>query len=176
MKLVRILMPFIFLFILSSILTYELFYSRPHELPSALIGKPLPEFSLQNIYPSQPALQSSMMNGDVVLLNVWATWCHVCRAEHEMLMKIKNDYHVPMFGLIYKDNAADAIEWLKENGNPYIFVGDDHAGDTAIDLGVYGTPELFVIKQGKIIYRHIGTLDQDTWEKKIYPLLGNLSS
>jgi cytochrome c biogenesis protein CcmG/thiol:disulfide interchange protein DsbE len=165
--------PFVILFSLLGLLGWELFYSKQRELPSALVGEALPAFTLPNIYASQPALQSTDLNGSIVLLNVWATWCHACAMEHEMLMKIKNEYHVPIFGISYKDNANDAVALLNKNGNPYVRIGDDVSGDVAIDLGVYGTPETFVIKQGKIIYRHIGILDQQTWDEKLYPLIKN---
>lgn len=168
--------PFIIFFGLLSLLGWSLFYSKPNELPSALIGKELPSFTLPNIFLSQPALRSSTLKGEIVLLNVWATWCPACLNEHEMLLKIKNVYHVPIFAIVYKDHANDVIQWLSSKGNPFVLVGDDRNGDTAIDLGVYGTPETFVIKQGKIIYRHIGILDQQTWDEQIYPLIKQQSS
>jgi cytochrome c biogenesis protein CcmG/thiol:disulfide interchange protein DsbE len=163
--------PFFALFILLGLLGWELFYAKPGELPSALVGEPVPNFTLPNIFPAQPALQSTDLNGRVILLNVWATWCQSCKNEHPMLMKIKNEYHVPLFGISYKDNADDAIAWLKQNGNPFVLNGNDGNGDVAIELGVYGTPETFVIKEGRIIYRHVGMIDEQTWNEKLYPLI-----
>lgn len=163
--------PFIILFALLGLLGWELFYAKPNELPSVLVGKDLPAFSLPNLYLQEPPLNSSALQNGFILLNVWATWCHACRQEHEMLMKIKNEYHIPIYGINYKDKADAAIHWLKENGDPYVMVGEDFSGDTAIDLGVYGTPETFVLMDGRIIYRHIGSLDQQAWDEHLYPLI-----
>lgn len=164
-------LPFFILFALLTLLGWELFYAKPDERPSALLGKELPVFSLPNLYLSEPRLNSSALNNGFILLNVWATWCYACRQEHEMLMKIKNVYHIPIYGITYKDKADDAIQWLKQNGNPYVMVGVDFSGDAAIDLGVYGTPETFVLRNGRIIYRHIGRLDQKDWDEKLSPLI-----
>jgi cytochrome c biogenesis protein CcmG/thiol:disulfide interchange protein DsbE len=164
--------PFIILFILLGLLGWELFHSKPYELPSALIGENVPRFVLPNILPNQPTFTHHNFTGQVSLLNIWATWCEACTIEHSMLMKIKNDYHVPIYGIIYKDKVDDAITWLNQNGNPYERIGNDKKGDVAIDLGVYGTPETFVINaQGKIIYRHVGIIDQQIWDDILYPLI-----
>lgn len=164
--------PFFTLFILLGLLGWELFYSKPNELPSALIGEEVPHFVLPNLLPHQPAFTHHNFAGRVSLLNIWATWCEACNLEHSMLMKIKNDYHIPIYGILYKDKVDDATAWLNEHGNPYILVGSDHKGDVAIDLGVYGTPETFVINaQGKILYRHVGILNQKIWDDVLYPLI-----
>jgi cytochrome c biogenesis protein CcmG, thiol:disulfide interchange protein DsbE len=168
----KLAIPFIFLFILFILLGWELFYSKPSELPSALIGEDVPAFNLPNLYPSQPPLTQKTFAGKTVLLNVWATWCYACSLEHGMLMKITNEYHVPIYSIAYKDNSQDARHWLQENGNPYKRVGADMNGNVAIDFGIYGTPETFVINaKGKIIYRHIGAIDQKTWDDVLYPLI-----
>lgn len=165
------IIPFITLFALIGLLAWELFYARPQELPSALIGEDIPAFTLPNIFPSHPDFQSTDIKTGVVLLNVWASWCYACNLEHEMLMKIKNQYHVRIFSINYKDNIQDATKWLAKNGNPYIITGEDTKGDAAIDLGVYGTPETFVIRDGKIIYRHVGIIDEKSWNEVLYPLI-----
>lgn len=167
----RMIMPFIFLFSLLAVLGWELFYSHPRELPSALIGQELPVFSLPSIFPSQAPLQSDALKEKILLLNVFASWCESCNIEHKMLMKIYRDYHVKIFGIAYKDTPDNVMAFLKKNGNPYLAIGDDKLGDVAIDLGVYGTPETFVIRDGKIIYRYIGVLDQQAWDERIYPLI-----
>lgn len=168
---VKYIMPFIFLFSLLGFLGWELFYSPQRELPSALVGNDLPSFTLPNVYSDKPALRSESLQGSTVLLNVFASWCHSCQAEHQMLMKIKNEYKVPIFGIAYKDTAENIGVFIKKNGNPYVLIGNDSTGDIGIDLGVYGTPETFVVKSGKIIYRHIGILDQQSWDEKISPLI-----
>lgn len=164
--------PIVTLIILLALLAWELYFSKPRELPSPLIGETVPTFNLPNLFPSQPALTNNALTGRVTLLNVWATWCYACSAEHEMLMKIKNEYHVPIFSIDYKDKTPDAINWLQENGNPYLLTGDDRKGNVGIDFGVYGTPETFVISpQGKIVYRHVGVINQKVWDEVLYPLV-----
>lgn len=170
----KIIFPFIFLFALFGLLWRELFYAKPHEIPSALIGEPVPAFSLENVFAPIKFTQKNLM-GQVALLNVFATWCYACGVEQPMLMQIKNEYHIPIYGIDYKDKKEDAKKWLDENGNPYVLIGNDYNGDVAIDLGVYGTPETFVLnKQGEIVYRHIGVIDQAAWDKVIYPLIKKL--
>ncbi|MBX3708707.1 MAG: DsbE family thiol:disulfide interchange protein [Gammaproteobacteria bacterium] len=171
--LLKKIIPFLALFALLVLLSWELFYSKPRELPSALIGENIPSFTLPNLFPAQSSLTNkALASGHVVLLNVWATWCEACQYEHAMLMKISHEYHIPIYSIDYKDNTADAIHWLEKNGNPYLLTGDDKTGDVAIDLGVYGTPETFVVNPaGKIIYRHIGVIDQKVWDEILSPLI-----
>jgi len=170
------MIPFLMLFILLGLLAWELFYAKPGELPSALIGEDIPTFNLPNVFPDKPNFQSYDLKNGVVLLNVWATWCYACSLEHEMLMKIKNQYHVRIFSINYKDKAEDATEWLNQHGNPYVITGEDSNGDVGIDLGVYGTPETFVIHQGKIVYRHVGTIDQRAWDEVLFPMIEKYES
>lgn len=168
---IKNIIPFILLFALISLLWRALFYTQANVLPSALIGETVPRFSLPNLLFPPAKFTQKELYGHVSLLNVWATWCYACQLEEPMLVKIKEQYHVPIYSIDYKDNADDARKWL-ENNNPYVMTGDDREGDVAIDLGVYGTPETFVISpQGKIIYRHIGAIDQKTWDDVLYPLI-----
>lgn len=168
---IRYISAFIILFILLGILWRELFFSKPNELPSVLIGQTLPSFTLPTLF-NQPPLASQDLRGRVSLLNVWATWCYACSLEHPMLMKIHEQYHIPIYSILYKDNAAEAQDYLQKNGNPYVMIGNDHTGDVAIDLGVYGTPETYLISaQGEILYRHIGIIDQKNWDEILYPLI-----
>jgi cytochrome c biogenesis protein CcmG, thiol:disulfide interchange protein DsbE len=110
--------------------------------------------------------------GHVSLLNVWATWCSVCRQEHAELMDIARSHQVVITGLDYKDNARDAIRWLAELGNPYQAVVFDEAGKLAMDLGVYGTPETYLIdSKGIIRYRHVGLMTKQDWEQTLLPLI-----
>jgi cytochrome c biogenesis protein CcmG/thiol:disulfide interchange protein DsbE len=172
MKKLKIIIPFILLFTLLGLLWRELVYAKVGEIPSALIGEDLPSFQLTTLYHPEQLLTEKTLRGRVILLNVWATWCYACTQEQPMLMKIKNQYHVPLYSIDYKDNPVEAKQWLQKYGNPYILIGNDNTGDTAIDLGVYGTPETFVISpSGKIVYRHIGTIDQHAWDTVLYPLV-----
>jgi cytochrome c biogenesis protein CcmG, thiol:disulfide interchange protein DsbE len=171
-KKILFLLPFIILLAFFILLWRGLFYTKPHELPSTLIGKSLPAFSLPNLYEPKRPFTPKDLNNKVSLLNIWATWCAACIQEMPFLMKIKQDYHVPIYSIDYKDSPTDAKKWLAQFGNPYVSIGSDTKGDTAIDLGVYGTPETYVIApDGKIIYRHIGVLNQQAWDENIAPLI-----
>lgn len=166
------IIPFFILFALLAILWRELFYAHPNELPSALIGETVPEFQIPNLWQENKSFSTKELAGRVSLLNVWATWCSACSMEHPMLMKIKEQYHIPIYSIDYKDNSVDAKNWLHQEGNPYVMTGIDQHGDVAIDLGVYGTPETFVINpEGKIVYRHIGIIDDKVWNEVLYPLI-----
>jgi len=166
-------LPFIFLLILFSLFLSQLFFNKStHELPSPLIGEPLPNFSLPPLQTGQSALTSQVMIGQVSLLNVFATWCAACQFEHAMLMHIKDNYHIPIYAINYKDDPSAARKWLQDQGNPYRLVGIDQRGDLAIDLGVYGTPETFIIsREGRIVYRHVGAINQQNWDQVLYPLI-----
>jgi cytochrome c biogenesis protein CcmG/thiol:disulfide interchange protein DsbE len=164
--------PFIILFLLTSLLAFELFHFKPYALPSPLLGENVPPFHLQNLFPEGPPLTNALLRGRVVLLNVWATWCAACSMEHAMLLKINQQYHVPIYSIDYKDDAQNAIQWLQQQGNPYALTGQDNQGDAVLDLGVYGTPETFVIgPAGNIVYRQIGPIDQKVWDETLYPLI-----
>lgn len=164
--------PFIILFALLALLWRELFYAKPNELPSPLIGKTVPHFQLPNLFAPNLPFTPKELTGRVTLLNIWATWCYACAVELPMLMKIREEYRVPVYGIAYKDDPDEVKKWLHKNGNPYVMTGDDKKGDVAIDLGVYGTPETYVISsQGKIVYRHIGVITQSHWDEVLYPLI-----
>jgi cytochrome c biogenesis protein CcmG/thiol:disulfide interchange protein DsbE len=169
---INILLPFFILIALLGLLGHELFYAKPGEIPSALIGKPLPIFSLPRLGQPTLFLKSTALRGRVSLLNVWATWCYACNLEHEMLLNIQKEYHVPIYSINYKDDPDEAAAWLAKKGNPYVMTGSDTQGNVAIDLGIYGTPETFVIDQeGRIIYRHVGAITQKTWNEVLHPLI-----
>ena len=156
---IKFILSFLFLFALLGLLWRELFFAKPNELPSVLIGEPVPHFSLKSVQQPNSLFTHNDLSGHVSLLNVWATWCFACTQETDMLMKIKNVYHVPIYGIDYKDDPKEAMAWLTKYGNPYELIGSDSQGDTAIDLGVYGTPETFVISAQGIVYA-IGVIDQ----------------
>lgn len=168
----KFILPFLILFLLFAIFWRELFYSKPHELPSALIGESIPSFALPNLLDPIKLFTNDDLPKRAVLINVWATWCYPCTLEAPMLLKISRDYHVPIYSINYKDNPLAARAWLKQYGDPFVVTGIDGKGNTAIDLGVYATPETFVISpQGKIVYRHLGVIDQQTWDNVLYPLI-----
>lgn len=167
----KFIAPFFILFLLLALFWYELFYSHKNTLPSALVGQNIPAFSLPTLTPPQQFVPDEV-KGRVVLINVFASWCNACHVEADMLMKINQEYHIPIYGIAYKDKAEDVRNWLRKYGNPFVQIGLDATGNTAIDFGVYGTPETFVInQQGKIVYRHVGAIDQAAWDNVLYPLI-----
>ena len=141
------------------------------DLPSALIDKPAPTFELPPIERDGEGFSSKQLTGKVSLVNVWASWCPPCRVEHPLLMRLAKE-GVTIYGINYKDAPAAARAFLSELGNPFKSLGADRTGRAAIDWGVYGYPETFVIdRTGHIRYRHVGPISADDISEKIYPLL-----
>ncbi len=147
----------------------------PRKLPSMLIGKSVPDFDLPPVEGRQLGMSDEDLKGQVSLVNVWASWCKECRAEHPLLMDLAERKVVPIHGLNYKDKPVDAQNWLDNLGDPYTRTGADRDGRVAIDWGVYGVPETFVVDQnGKIVYKHIGALSVSIFDEKILPLITKL--
>ncbi|MGH6714446.1 MAG: DsbE family thiol:disulfide interchange protein [Bradyrhizobium sp.] len=147
----------------------------PGTLPSALIDKPVPEFRLPPVKGRSLGLASADLNGEVSLVNVFASWCTACREEHPVFMRLNGEGVVPIHGLDYKDQPDDAARWLNTMGDPYARTGADIDGRTAIDWGVYGVPETFVVtKDGRIAYKHIGAMTPKVLEDRILPLIRKL--
>ena len=143
-------------------------------LPSALIDKKAPTFALPPISGNGPGFASSDLAGKVALVNVWASWCPPCREEQPILMHLKSQ-GVPIYGINYKDKPADALAMLNDLGDPYLRVGADRTGRAAIDWGVYGYPETFVVdRQGRVRYRHVGPILPQDLDRIFYPLLKRL--
>ncbi len=146
----------------------------PGTLPSALIDKPAPEFTLPPLLDGKPGLATTDLKGAPALVNVWASWCIPCRAEHPVLSRLAQE--VPVFGLNYKDKPDDAKRFLAELGDPYRRIGTDLSGRTAIDWGVYGVPETFVVDaNGRIRHRHVGPLTDKVVAETIRPLMKSLA-
>jgi len=142
---------------------------NPAMLPSARLGQPLPSFSLPEFSDSQHIISSDDFIGHSRMLHVWASWCDTCAREQVFLLKLA-DEGLPIYGLNYKDNKAEAERWLGAWGNPFQAIAVDADGRVGIALGVYGTPETFLIdKAGIIRYRHVGALTQSVWEHTIKP-------
>ncbi len=145
------------------------------DIPSVLIGKPVPEFSLPPVEGRTLGLSSADLRGEVSLVNVFASWCVACREEHPLFMRIAADGTVPLHGLSYKDQPQDASKWLDALGDPYTRTGADLDGRVAIDWGVYGVPETFVVgADGRIAYRHIGAVTPKALDATILPLVERL--
>jgi len=139
-------------------------------IASPLIGKPAPPFSLPSLITPGQTVSSATLRGHWYLFNVWGTWCGECRAEHDMLLEVHRAGVVPLIGLDWKDDDAQAQAWLTQLGNPYESVAVDRSGRTAIDWGVYGAPETFLVNpQGIVVYKHIGALTEEIWTRDILP-------
>ncbi|MCC7200443.1 MAG: DsbE family thiol:disulfide interchange protein [Gammaproteobacteria bacterium] len=142
----------------------------PSVIPSPLIGKPAPQFTLPSL--DDPATQVTLAAyaGKPYLLNVWGTWCGGCREEHAVLLEMKRSGAVPIVGLDWKDERAAAQQWLTQLGNPYDVVAFDQEGKAAIDWGVYGAPETFLIgKDGKVLHKQIGIMTMEAWNRDFLP-------
>lgn len=147
----------------------------PKVIPSALLNKPAPQFSLAQLQAPEQTLSAADMKGQVWLLNVWGSWCVSCRYEHPVLNDLAKQQLVPIIGLNWKDRPEDAIAWLARFGNPYQTSVMDRDGRVAIDFGVYGAPETFVIdKAGMIRHKHTGPISPDDLRNVIVPLLREL--
>jgi cytochrome c biogenesis protein CcmG/thiol:disulfide interchange protein DsbE len=149
----------------------------PREVPSPLIGKPAPPFTLPTLMDLEQQISAADFKGQVTLLNVWASWCSGCRVEHPLLLEMVKHGQVNLVGLDYKDQRSDAMGWLSRHGNPYRVVAFDLNGRVGIDWGVYGVPETFVIdKQGVIRYKHTGPITRDVMQDVLLPLVRQLES
>jgi cytochrome c biogenesis protein CcmG/thiol:disulfide interchange protein DsbE len=141
-------------------------YHAPEKgiIASPLLGKAAPQFSLPGLLEPMP-VQSSMLRGHWTLVNVWGTWCGQCREEHQTLLQIKQEGRVPIYGIDWKDDDDQARAWLSQLGNPYERIGADREGRVAIDWGVYGAPESFLVDpSGTIVYKHVGAMTPEVWQ------------
>ena len=171
----RFLIPF-GIFIALIVFFYLGLRHDPHEIPSPLINRPAPQFNLPRLHTPEQSFNPSSLRGQVWLLNVWASWCVSCREEHPVLVAFAKTSSLPIIGLDYKDQRADALAWLDQLGNPYTLSVSDADGRVGIDYGVYGVPETYVIdKQGVIRMKHIGVVTNDVLQKKILPLVQTLA-
>jgi cytochrome c biogenesis protein CcmG/thiol:disulfide interchange protein DsbE len=172
----KYLLPFLLFIALAVFLALGL-KLNPKDIPSPLIDKPAPAFSLPILGIPEKKLSNQDLQGQVWLLNVWASWCVSCREEHPVLLQFTQQSSVTLVGLNYKDQADAAIEWLSKLGNPYTVSLMDSEGRTGIDYGVYGVPETFVIdKRGVVRYKHTGAVTADDLEKVFMPLINQLEA
>ncbi|MGH8496894.1 MAG: DsbE family thiol:disulfide interchange protein [Gammaproteobacteria bacterium] len=142
----------------------------PSYVPSPLIGKPAPDFELPTLADPEATLSLADIRGQVALLNVWATWCVGCRQEHDLLVDISKTSDVPIYALDWKDDREAALAWLETLGDPYVATAFDETGRVAIDWGVYGAPETFLLDaDATVIYKHLGPLTPEIWQEEILP-------
>ena len=141
----------------------------PRLLPSVLLDKPMPTFQAPRLEQPGEQINTHDLVGEIALVNIWATWCPTCRAEHEFLNALKEQGYI-IYGVNYKDERDKALRWLQVLGDPYQINIDDSAGQLGIELGVYGAPETFLLdSQGVIRYRHVGALDEEIWQSEFIP-------
>lgn len=176
MRYLRFAIPLVIFLVLAWFLKAGLSLN-PREVPSPLIDKPAPAFSLPQLQDPAKPFAPQDMKGKVWLLNAWASWCVACEEEHPVLMDLSRQNLVPIVGLVYKDKREDAEMRLARNGNPYLLSVQDAEGRTGIDYGVYGVPETYVIdKQGIIRYKQIGPVTPQNLREKILPLVAELQA
>jgi cytochrome c biogenesis protein CcmG, thiol:disulfide interchange protein DsbE len=170
----RFVLPLAIFIVLSAFLFVGL-RLNPREVPSPFIGKPAPSFQLTQLARPEQTFSPKQMQGEVWLLNVWASWCVACRIEHPLLVDLAKKNVIPIVGLNYKDKRDAALGWLGQFGDPYKLSVADTDGRVGIDYGVYGVPETFVIdKAGVIRFKQIGPITEDAWRDKILPLVQQL--
>ena len=154
----------------------------PHRLPSALLGKPFPDFEASLLEPAagappNPRASRADLIGEVSLVNVWATWCPTCKAEHDELMRIRAETGMRIVGVNYKDDPDAARRWLREYGNPYDFNILDIDGSLGVELGVYGAPETFLLDAaGTIVYKRVGEINRQVWLDEVIPHIDRIKS
>jgi cytochrome c biogenesis protein CcmG/thiol:disulfide interchange protein DsbE len=172
MKRFKLFIPFAVFLILSGLLYMGLSLD-PNELPSVLIGKPVPEFSLPDLHNPDNNITPATMKGKPYLLNVWATWCPSCKYEHPYLIKLA-EMGVPIYGVNYKDDTDKARKLLQDAGDPYMANIVDEEGSLIMALGVYGAPETFIVDaEGIIRYRLVGVVNEEIWKSTMAPIFFN---
>ena len=166
----RLFLPVAVFGLLAAVLYLGFTLRDPNLLPSALVGKPFPAFHLPVLAATQQRATRADLLGEVRLVNVWATWCPTCLAEHGELMRIRDETGLSIVGINYKDDPALALEWLARYGDPYDFNIIDAVGDLGVDLGVYGAPETFLVDaDGVIRYKRVGDVNAGIWRDELAP-------
>ncbi len=173
----KFLIPF-GIFILLSVFLFKGLFMDPRQLPSALLDKPMPVWTLPNLFNPEKSFTTTDMKGKVWVLNVWATWCQPCKQEHPFLVDLqRSGLKTPLLGLVYRDTRDNADNWLRNQGNPYDEVVFEAKSSATLDMGVTGVPETFIIDKDGIIRRRIsGGLNQARWDKEVQPLLDELNA
>jgi cytochrome c biogenesis protein CcmG/thiol:disulfide interchange protein DsbE len=172
---IRFILPLLIFVVIGCILWRGL-KLHPEQIPSPLLNKPAPEFDLVDLLTPAHVTKANF-SGHVSLFNVWATWCQACAQEHDLLVELAKNSSVLWYGLNYKDDTTAAKNWLRNHGNPYQLVAVDQTGNVAIDWGVYGAPETFVVdKHGVVRYKQIGPITPLVWQQKLKPLLDELQA
>lgn len=172
-KIITLSVPLVLFFTVCFFL-FKGLYTDPRKLDSALIGQEVPEFTLQDIYDADKQYDASIFKGQKLLLNVWATWCPTCYAEHHYLNQLATE-GIYIIGMNYKDSRSKAVRWLKDLKDPYKISLFDKDGMLGLDLGVYGAPETYFIdSKGIIRYRHIGNINAQIWQQQLLAIYNEM--
>ena len=163
------LIPLI-LFVVITVFLYFSLNVTSNKLPSPLLGQKFPNIEAKDFYSDESVLLTNLFSEKISLVNVWASWCVTCRQEHQMMMKIADNEDLQLIGINYKDTRADGEKYLEVMGNPFDVIVFDPSGKIGLDLGVYATPETFLVnKQGVVLYKHIGAIDSQIWKEGFTP-------
>ncbi len=173
---IRYILPAVIFLLLTGFLFVGL-YKDPSLVPSPLIGKPVPTFATGTLKDPEKIITNKDIQGEYSLVNVWATWCAACKQEHSALVYLAEELNVPIYGLNYKDHRESAMQWLVQYGDPYVANIFDENGRIAIDFGVYGAPETFLIdKNGIIRHKLVGIMTADVWRDQFVPKIEQMTS
>jgi len=166
------LIPFLLFFVIAVFLYFSL-NNTSSKIPSPLLGKTFPEVEAKNFYSDESVLLTNLFSEKMSLVNVWASWCVTCREEHQMIMEIAaNNKDLQLIGINYKDTRVDGERYLEMLGNPFDVIVFDPSGNIGIELGVYATPETFLVDQkGVILFKHIGAIDSKIWKEGFIPYI-----
>ena len=167
MKKKLLIIPSLLFFSILLTFFYLLIIERnPSEIPSNLLNKNVPKFETESLLKSKKFISSKEFGNEIILVNFFATWCKPCRDEHVYIKRFQNEKGIKIIGINYKDNPNRAVEWLKNLGNPYSNIPIDKNGKIAVDWGVYGIPETFIVDSNGIIkYRHVGPITKKIYKK-----------
>jgi len=172
--------PLLVFFVIAVLLAAGVWLSRRPDreaLPSPLIGQAAPAFDLPTLHDPQRRVRSVDLRGEPYLLNVWGSWCPACRDEHPVLTRFAETKRLRVIGYNWKDERTDALRWLEQFGNPYWLVLTDIEGHTAIDLGIYGAPESFLVdRDGRVRWKHVGPISDDVIERDLLPVLAEIEA
>ncbi len=164
------------IFVVLAVLFWRGLSLDPTAMPSALIDRPMPSYSLPTLASPDQLTTEAALKGQVTLVNLWATWCVACKVEHPYLIELAQQ-GIAIVGINYKDEDTAAKQWLKTLGNPYRYNIVDKSGRLGIDLGVYGAPETYIVdKDGLIRYRHVGVIDDNVWQQTLKPIVDQLNA
>ena len=173
---IRFLAPAVIFILLAGFLFVGL-YKDPSLVPSPLIGKPIPTFAATMLRDANKTVTDKDLQGQVALINVWATWCPACKEEHGTLVQLAEQVGIPIYGLNYKDDREAAIQWLQDYGDPYVLNVFDESGRIGIDFGVYGAPETFLVDEhGVIQHKLVGIMTPQVWQTTFVPKINQLSN